>query len=328
MNEFALIDKLNEILKCEYGPDEIGPGDDAALISGIGPGELLVSKDLLVEGVHFDFNYCTPQDVGWKALAVNESDIFAMGGHPKAAVVGLALPLLKQDLAIGIYQGFRQYLDHSETRIFGGDIVSSDSFCISVTILGSAKKPIRRSGAKIGDDLWISGPLGASFLGLNLLKGKNDLTLDENLKKLCKDLHKRPKAQKKISEYLVALGKTTSMIDVSDGLFKDLGHLADQSRVSFSVVLEDVPTVFDTLDVVKRLELMNGGEDYQLLFTQDKNAEMGEFTKLFPQAKKIGSVVEDGEGPILINSISLESYFSKLGVDCENLGFDHFVRRN
>jgi thiamine-monophosphate kinase len=326
VDEFQFIQKLNLQFKYNFSDTEIGPGDDAALVNGIPPGELLVSKDLLIENVHFDLNLSTAQDVGWKAIAVNESDICAMGGVVKGYLIGLGLPKAKQELGLKIYQGMNEYFNRPQspaasTPIYGGDTVNSPIVIISVTVLGQSKKPIKRSGARPGDSLWISGPLGGSAMGLKSLKG--DLLLeDKNKYELA---HKRPVPMNELSTYLSNKNILTSMIDVSDGLFQDLKHLSEMSKVSFEVDFSKIPCVIEDIDEKNKIELVCGGEDYQLLFTAPSLHD--EEIQSFGCCVKIGDAHELSDSMIFVKTydnqiVPLENILKKHCIT--NIGYNHF----
>lgn len=331
MSEFELIDKLNLVLGHAFSQSDIGPGDDAAVISGIENGQLLVSKDLLVEGVHFDLSYCSLQDVGWKALAVNESDIFAMGGEPVAFLIGLALPLSKQEDPALIYEGMREYLRSSQAKIYGGDLTKSDKLVVSVTVIGKSKNPITRSGAKIGDAIYLSGALGFSAIGLDVLTGRNNYRLTEDQIALAISMHKRPVPQNLLSRDLVGCKSLTSMIDISDGLFQDLSHVAKSSEVSLEINFSEVQVAFNCALLEDRIRLVTSGEDYALAFTMSTTEDFRLIKEKFPDAIQIGVVIEKGDSLVYLSNdgaprtrISLEDFLIKSGFINQQLGFDHF----
>lgn len=329
MNEFQLIAEVNSILSSEFGSDEIGPGDDSALVSGIEKDQLLLSKDLLVENVHFDFTFSTPNDVGWKSLAVNQSDICAMGGEVVGYLIGICLPPSRLDSVIGVYRGMKEFISSFGGKIYGGDVVSSKDFIISVTAIGKSSAPIRRSGAKVGDSIWVSGEIGLSQIGLELLQDFNLFpNISESSKRLAIEKHRRPIPQIEISKFLATNFISTSMIDISDGLYQDLSHLAKESKKSFSLDLKKVPLNVVGLSIEERLRLFSGGEDFQLGFTVPDSIDTKILTEKFPSCVQIGKVIEEGEDLLLVNEgknqASLYDFLSSHGLDNLELGFRHF----
>jgi thiamine-monophosphate kinase len=250
--EFAAIERLRQLLP-GAGRGSVGIGDDAAAISCPGGGWLLLTIDAVVAGVHADLSLTGLDDLGWKALAVNVSDIAAMGGRPEYGLLSVAGPPgTDLDLiGLGIADAARRY----QCAVVGGDLVNADAIVITVALAGGCDgPPVLRSGARPGDGIWVTGPLGLSAAGLRLLKERGETA------GLAVEAHRRPKPSIQAGLAARAAG-ATSMIDVSDGLLADLGHLADASGVGFAI--EGVPAG----DGATREEAMTGGEDYVLLFT-------------------------------------------------------------
>lgn len=262
--EKAVIDRIRAALPPVAAP-EVGIGDDAAVVSVPGGGLLLLAADVVVAGVHVDLSFCSPADVGWKSLAVNVSDVAAMGGRPLHALVSVVCPPgLDLD---GLYDGLIEAAAHYGCAIVGGDLSSGSDLAVSVAVTGTTdgRPAVLRSGARVGDTLFVSGPLGSSAAGLALLRAGG--TGDDDLKRA----HRRPEAR--LAEGVVAARcGATAMIDVSDGLATDLDHLATASGVG--VELETVPVAGGA-----RLEdALGGGEDYELVFAApDAAAVAGAF---------------------------------------------------
>lgn len=336
MNEFELIKSLISEQKVEFPNKDLGPGDDAALISIPKNKKILASKDLLVEGVHFDFSYTLPQDVGWKAIAVNASDIYAMGGKLAGFLVGLAMPKDRIGLAKDLYQGMYEYLEKVDVPIYGGDISRSDKLVLSITALGFVDDPILRSGARVGDLVLVSGKLGYSKLGLEILqKNKNFSIVTSSIldteKQKAVSLHLRPEISNEIPSFLSKNIKVNSMIDVSDGFFQDLNHILEASGVSAIVNIDKVPSVISReVDSKYHFELISGGEDYQLIFTIPK-LELEKVLFKFPFIKCVGEICEKKEENIYIidnqdlskEELTLDQYARQLGIK-KSFGFDHF----
>ena len=238
-------------------------GDDVAVVAGP-RGSLLLAADAVVAGVHADLELVGLDDMGWKAMVANVSDIAAVGGRPCCAVVTVAGPLGQIDFDL-LYDGLTEASQGYGCPIVGGDLTSSVTLVVSVAIVGDAgpetPAPVLRSGARPGDTLFVTGPLGSSAAGLELLRtGRVSEAPDLAL------AHRRPRAR--LDEGTAArMAGATAMIDVSDGLAGDLRHIADASGVG--VVLDRVPVAIGVNRVSDDPEslALGGGEDYELLFT-------------------------------------------------------------
>ncbi len=288
IGEFGLIRRLANILSSQKLPlNWQGIGDDTAVIPVGRKKSLLFSHDLLLEKAHFlcgtlkDF-----RDLGWKALAVNLSDVAAMGGRPLAAVVGLGLPRgteVKQVEAL--YRGLRDCGRRFSCPILGGDTNQSrGGWMISVTVLGEAKaRPILRSGARSGDELWVTGELGGAALAWQAWeKGQGFPTGSPFQGRL-----NRPEPRLAWGQLLAKSKMLSAMIDISDGLAGDLGHLSEAGKVGFRVDVAVIPRPkgFPELCRKKKISelrtLLSGGEDYELLFTvkQEKGRNFSRWLK-------------------------------------------------
>ena len=239
-------------------------GDDVAVVPGPS-GAMLLAADAVVAGVHADLTLVGLDDMGWKAMVANVSDIAAVGGQPCCAVVTVAGPLGSIDFDL-LYDGLTAASAAYGCPIVGGDLTSSPTLVVSVAIVGDAggeelPAPVLRSGARPGDVIFVTGPLGSSAAGLHLLQtGRVSEAPDLVL------AHRRPRAR--LDEGTAArVAGATAMIDVSDGLAADLRHIADASGVG--VVLDRVPVAIGVNRVSNDAEslALGGGEDYELLFT-------------------------------------------------------------
>ncbi len=250
-SEFTLIDRC---FKRPARHAVLGVGDDAALLAPQAGQELVVSKDLLVEGTHF-LPDAAPQDLGWKSLAVNLSDLAAMGATPRWALLGLALPAADEAWAESFARGFFACADAFEVDLVGGDTTRGPR-TISVTILGEvpAGEALRRDGARAGDEVWVSGRPGRAARGLSHLLGQHTLSGTE--KDDCLAALLRP--QPRVALGLALRGLASAAIDVSDGLLADLGHVLHASRVGAE--LDSLPAGADA-------DYLAGGDDYELAFT-------------------------------------------------------------
>lgn len=332
LGEFGLIDRIRKHFTLSNTTSKLGIGDDAAVIDA-GDNYVLMSTDMLVEGIHFDLSYSPIQHVGYKAVAVNVSDIAAMNGKAEQITVSIAVSNRFSIEAVdALYQGIRAACSNYGVDLVGGDTTSSTAgLVISITAIGRVAKDrvVYRSGAKSGDILCATGDLGAAFLGLQVLEREKQVFLeDPNMQP---DLDKyeyligrllKPEARTDIvAELAQADVLPTSMIDLSDGLASDIFHLAYSSRVGFRIYDEKIPIETFAYETAIEFKLdpltcaLNGGEDYELLFTiaqadQDK-------IKNHPDIHFIGYAHERKEENVLV---------TKQGnvVPLRAQGWDHF----
>jgi thiamine-monophosphate kinase len=273
--EWDLINALSR----EFGPAPagviLGIGDDCAVLAGNGSDYLLWTVDTLVEGVHFDLAYTSLSQLGWKSLAVNLSDIAAMGGNPGPALLSLGWPpdrdrSLALEFAAGLAQAAREY----GVAVIGGDTVASPAgLIVTVTLTGRvpAAQMLRRAGARVGDLILVTGPLGGAAAGLEILRRGLDLPPD--LKEGLIEAQLRPRPHLRAGRLLAQEGLATALIDTSDGIATDLYHVCKASGVGARIPANAVPISprvkaagphlgRDPLDLA-----LTGGEDYLLLFT-------------------------------------------------------------
>lgn len=245
---------------------QLGIGDDCAAASL--PGTTLLTTDTLVENVHFRREWTTFSLLGEKAFAVNASDISAMGGEPTFVLLSVSVP---QDTEVedldAFFDGFLHAAEQSHTSLIGGNMSAAPCWMIAVTLLGHAPYGvITRSGARLGDDVYVTGTLGDAALGLRVLQqGKNGAHAEE-----AKARFLRPTSRLEISRRLAAQQLVTAMIDVSDGFLQDLGHVCEASKVGAEIEGEHLPLSAGYRALVGEREwslALTGGEDYELLFT-------------------------------------------------------------
>ena len=255
----------------------VGIGDDCAVLEPTAGSVLLATTDLLIEDVHFRRRWATPSDIGWKALAVNVSDIAAMGGRPRWGLIALACPeAVAFDEAQAFYDGVQALAAEHDVAIVGGDTAASPrGWIVNVTMLGeAAHAPLLRSTARPGDTIAVTGSLGRSAAGLALLEAKEPPgSIPADARADVTAAHLRPRPRTREGQWFSDAGGVTSMIDLSDGLATDLGHLCEESGVGARVDLGRVPVVASVHAVARALGregldwATGGGEDYELLLT-------------------------------------------------------------
>jgi thiamine-monophosphate kinase len=253
--------------------DILGVGDDCALFGVPRGQQVAVSTDLLLEGRHF-FSDVDPRALGHKALAVNLSDLAAMGADPIGCLLGLALPVVNESWLAAFAEGFHALAERHGCPLIGGDTTRSQSdIALSVTVFGavSPEKALRRDGAVAGDEIWVSGALGAADLAYRLLSGK--LPPDANRLAAARIALEWPNPRVELGAVL--RGIAHAAIDLSDGLLADLGHILDASGVGAELVFADLPVAPPLKDLpanVIEQALLGGGDVYELCFTAPREA--------------------------------------------------------
>ena len=283
LGEFGLIKHLTNQIEITNPETIYGIGDDAAVINN--QAQTLVTTDMLMEGVHFDLVYTPLKHLGYKSAIVNFSDIYAMNGTPKQITVSLAVSkrFCIEDLE-QFYEGLKLACQLHHVDIIGGDTTSSlTGLAISITCIGTASKEqiVYRNGAKETDLICVSGDLGAAYMGLQLLErekavfqGQKEVNPDFTGKEYLLERQLKPEARKDIIEKLQQEGiKPTSMIDISDGLSSELMHICTKSNTGCRIYEDRLPIDYQTAVMAEELNMnvstcaLNGGEDYELLFT-------------------------------------------------------------
>ena len=312
--EFGLIERIRKSIKSFSKDVVVGIGDDTAVLKYDKNNYLLLTTDMLVENDHFSMKYFAPEKIGMKAIEQNVSDIAAMGGIPRFAVVSLALPInIDVNVVDGIYKGINKKSRKYKISIIGGNITHSREIVVNVALIGFAEKNYLtlRSGAKVGDLIFCSGDVGASTAGLELLR--------HNLNGPSIEKHLKPKSRLDLARKLVKIG-INSMIDVSDGVASEVKHICDESEVGAVIYAGMIPMSKDTIIDAKKIKKdaadfgLYGGEDFELIFTASKNKFM-QFKKLDVQV--IGEIVNKKYEIKLIKDNKTEKIES---------GFDHFKR--
>lgn len=344
IGELSLLEQIRKRFEKQSRNIIVGIGDDAAVLKQ-GDMTLLVTTDMMVEGVHFDLNFTTPFQIGFKLVSVNVSDIYAMGGKPRYLLLSLAMDKNTEKSFIDkFFDGVQRAIKLYGISLVGGDLSSSKSLMsLSATLIGDTKRHIQRSGARVGDKIYVTGPLGDSACGLMLLKKKikrpipfensdtptppsplkgegkgGGKSLAPDLLTLCSELglpwkvvgpllkrHLMPGARdpKKFVRY------ATAMIDISDGLLIDLSRLCDESKVGARIYIEKIPVSYELKKAASYLGIspiklaLSGGEDYELLFTAPANKKV--------KALHIGEITESER--VIIDSSGRKKAFSAEG---------------
>lgn len=331
LGEFGLIDRLTNNLQPKNSSTLYGVGDDCAVLNY--PDKcVLVTTDMLIEGVHFNLTYTDLRNLGYKSAMVNISDIFAMNGTPRQLTVSMALSkkFNVEDIE-RFYEGLKAACDKWQVDIVGGDTTSSfTGLAISITCIGEASKEeiVYRNGAKETDLICVSGDLGAAYMGLQLLERENAVYYQQveeakkkNNRKALEELRDfqpdfagkeyllqrqlKSEARGDIIRQLKEAGiRPTSMMDVSDGLSSELIHICTQSKVGCRIFEKNLPIDYQTAVMAEELNMnvttcaLNGGEDYELLFT----VPIGDYDKIskMEDVKLIGHITKESLGKILV----------------------------
>ena len=316
LGEFGLIDRLTKDLPIVNASTLRGVGDDAAVMD-YKEKQVLVTTDLLLEGIHFDLRYVPLKHLGYKAAVVNFSDIYAMNGTPRQITVSLGLSSrFTVEHMEALYSGIRLACQLYGVDLVGGDTsASATGLVISITCLGDADKEdiVYRDGAKPTDLICVSGDLGAAYMGLQLLERENsvaagagkDFQPDFSGKEYILERQLKPEARRDVVEALKKAGiKPTSMMDVSDGLSSELLHICKASHTGCRVYEDKIPIDYQTAVMAEELNMnlvtaaLNGGEDYELLFTVPLSAH--DAVSKLEGIRVIGYITEPDKGCALI----------------------------
>ena len=327
LGEFGLIELLADVVDKTRNPQDaswqrllIGIGDDTAAWKGTDTVQL-ATTDSLVQDTHFDLNITTWEELGWKAIAVNLSDVAAMGGIPEYALVSLALPgELETDCISSLYKGMAKISSQFGVAIIGGNIASASKTMISVTILGKLESDsaLARSAAVPDDKIAVTGYLGLSAAGLKTLKQK--LRFDTETIQLLREAHLTPMPRIDEGQILLHRG-VKAAIDISDGLLADLTHICQASKVS-AIINENAVPIHPVLKKNFKpdyLQLaLSGGEDYELLFTASSQI-MSRLKKTMPcPVTVIGEITEGKAGQVTLIDTDGKT------ITREKAGWEHF----
>ncbi len=315
LGEFGLIDRLTQGLPTVNPSTIRGVGDDCAVIRNHDT-DMLVTTDLLLEGVHFDLTYVPLKHLGYKSAIVNFSDVYAMNGTPKQITVSLGISKrFTVEHIEELYSGIRLACEIYGVDLVGGDTTSSrQGLVISITCIGEADpdKIVTRSGAKDTDLICVSGDLGAAYMGLQLLErekvasvGQKDFEPNFAGKEYLVERQLKPEARKDIVRELAQAGIVpTAMMDVSDGLSSELMHICNDSGVGCRVFEERIPIDYQTAIMAEEIDMnvitaaLNGGEDYELLFTVPLHSH--DKVKDLPGVKVIGHITKPELGCAMV----------------------------
>jgi thiamine-monophosphate kinase len=326
LGEFGFIEKIRADLKPRKPSVVLGIGDDAAILKPAPGQDLVLTTDMLVEGRHFDFKFISPWQLGAKTMAVNISDCAAMGAKPTAAVVSLGVP---EDYPVrdleAFYDGLKSWGESYGAEIVGGDTVGSDKFVVNVALLGEveAGHALRRDGAKAGDALFVTGTLGDSAAGLHALL--NPSSLGKEVSPLLVKKHLSPVPRFASGRFLAVKKLASAAIDVSDGLSSEIHHICAESGLGAEIHEEALPLSDSLLHYCSELGLdplefaLNGGEDYELLFTVPLDKISQVVQKMQPETgvacRSIGRMVPKAKGVTLIMKTGERRPFPPKGYD-------------
>lgn len=324
LGEFGLINHLTDKLPVHQSSTLKGVGDDAAVIKNQPGLRTLVTTDLLLEGIHFNLEYVPLKHLGYKAAVVNFSDIYAMNGQPTQIVVGVGISkrFSVEDME-ALFAGIRLACDEYGVDIVGGDTCASmTGLTISITCLGVAKEQdiVYRNGAKVNDLICVSGNLGSAYMGLQLLERERiaqpQITNQQSQipqgvipafegREYLLERQLKPEARRDIIAQLHKAGiKPTAMMDISDGLSSEMMHICTQSKVGCAIYEDKLPIDYQAAALAEEMNMnivtccLNGGEDYELLFTCD----IKDYEKLIPldDVYIIGHITKPECGTMLV----------------------------
>ena len=329
IGEFGFIESIKKECIASLKGVIKGIGDDCAVFGPYSGRVLLFTTDMLIEDIHFLMDKITPYQLGWKAIAVNLSDIAAMGGRPLFILLSLGIPVeMNVELIQDIYKGMKDICEHYTVNILGGDTVASpDKLIINISLIGDAKEKevIYRSGARPGDKIYLTGNVGDSAAGLKILK--TEISPPNSIGSHFIKVHNEPKPLIETGRIIATSGLASAMIDLSDGLLSDLGHICKESGVGAMLFRSKIPLSsklkllaslanFNPLDIA-----LSGGEDYLLLVTVPEE-KIQDLELLFkdkrPSPLYLVGEIKEKEGIGMVNDDgSIEEIVLR--------GFNHFL---
>lgn len=321
-SEWALIKKIKKMTASLPSPGSLvaGIGDDCSIFKISKTKYGLISTDISIENVHFNKKFSSPEEIGYKAMVGNLSDIAAMGGLPLFAYVSIGIPKdLDEQFILKIYKGLIKAAKKNKTYIAGGDTSRSNEIIINISIYGETEKNylIRREGTNIGDKIFITGHIGDSMAGLEILKN----TIINKKYSLLVNKHKKPEPRIFLSRSIINKFSPTAMIDVSDGLLSDLSHICENSGKGFLLDAENLPVSKSLIKycLINNKNIydyaLNSGEEYELLFTAKHDQKIN----------KINGVIITQIGEIIKSGYLIKNDNIKKSVKIS--GYDHFSRQ-
>ncbi len=329
IGEFGFIESIKKECITSLKGVIKGIGDDCAVFGPYSGRVLLFTTDMLVEDIHFLKDKITSYQLGWKAIAINLSDIAAMGGRPLFILISLAIPVeMNVEIIQDLYKGMKDICEHCKVDILGGDTVASpDKLIINISLIGDAKENevLYRSGARPGDKIYLTGNVGDSSAGLKILK--NEISPPNSISSYFIKIHNEPKPLLETGRIISNSRLASAMIDLSDGLLSDLGHICKESGVGALLLKSELPISselkflasyadFNPLDLA-----LSGGEDYLLLLTVPEEKSQ-DIEMLFKEKRTsplylIGEIKEEKGIRIVNDDGSVEEIGPK--------GFNHFI---
>ncbi|HLN87152.1 MAG TPA: thiamine-phosphate kinase [Candidatus Limnocylindrales bacterium] len=324
LGEFGLIEEIRRTATVGKGV-RIGIGDDCAWVDHLSRSSL-ITADLLIESIHFDLKWTSLDALGYKSLAVNLSDIAAMGGVPRYAIISLGIPGNFDSKQITeFYRGFHRLARRCGVVLIGGDTNIAKSLIVSVCVIGDPPaRPVRRRGAKVGDDIYVTGTLGDSALGLALLRKQLPVSKRGAVAQLLAR-HHRPTPRLTAGALLARRKLATAMIDISDGLLQDLAHICRASGTGAMIWSERLPLSRAYIALAGKAgerPALNGGEDYELLFcARQRQRERIEKLSASAQTRitRIGRCVTAALGITVLDSSGRPLFMPAKG-------YDHFKK--
>ncbi len=326
LGEFGLLRRIRARMPPLPPRVLVGIGDDASIVQPSSGSAVVATVDVLVEGQDFRWQWCSPEAIGHKGLVVSLSDVGAMGAVPKYALVALGLPpRMPLHRVDGIYRGILEAAEAAGVAVVGGDLSEAPCLMLSVTLIGegSAERLVRRSGARPGENIWVTGPLGRAAAGLGALKagyrlqhssvkGKQGRKVSSKIEKALQETIQAqlyPVARYQEGKLLADAGIATAMIDLSDGLASDLSRIAEESGVGARIFADRILVGPHTKQVARLVGLdplrlaLGGGEDFELLFTSGTDAAVVRDALVhggFAPPYAIGEILPAGEGLFLV----------------------------
>lgn len=327
LGEFGLIDRIAASLPPPGERVVVGIGDDAAVVSLCEGRYLLTTCDIQVQGVHFLLDRISPQQLGRKSVAINLSDIASMGGIPRYVTVSLALPKETPVAFVdGLYQGIRQECEASGTAVVGGNMTTAPCIVVDTFVVGEveADRLLLRSGARVGDSVLVTGTLGESAAGLALVLDP-EIACPQSHRQRVLEAHLTPRPRLREGRAIASSHLATAMIDVSDGLASDIGHICEESGVGVRIWADALPLSEATRAVARMAGkdpldwALFGGEDYELLFTAPSD-RAGELVKQIreetgTEVTVVGEIVPAEEGMSLVFADGTHAPLDKGGWD-------------